>query len=76
MPANDGALSVTKWKTLSKGIEKELLLAQGGKPGEDGIAEIKGRLQVLFRRLKRFHYIWQLGSHFSNAFQNRFHRRK
>lgn len=42
-----------KWKTCSKGIEKELLLAQGGKPGKDGIAEIKGRLSSAIEKIKK-----------------------
>ena len=42
-----------KWKTRSKGIEKELLLAQGGKPGKDGTAEIKGRLSSAIEKIKK-----------------------
>ena len=42
-----------KWKTRSKGIEKELLLAQGEKPGKDGTAEIKGRLSSAIEKIKK-----------------------
>lgn len=51
-----------KWKTF--GNKKELLQAQGGKPGKDGIAEIRGRLSSAIEKIKRIPLCLAIRSHF------------